>query len=73
MQNYTTIIGVIQLRSKKCSYDIVQKRFSIGSSTVTLIMNRFQEIGLPLEDILQMEPLVVEYKWYKLKVENSKI
>ena len=38
MQNYTTIIGVIELRLQKQSYDIVQKRFGIGSSTVTLIM-----------------------------------
>jgi hypothetical protein len=30
MHNYTTIISVIELRSKNCSYDIVQKRYSIG-------------------------------------------
>ena len=40
MQSYTTIIGVIELRLQKQSYDIVQKRFGIGSSTVTLIMKR---------------------------------
>jgi transposase len=60
MQNYTTIIGVIELRSKRCSYDTVQKRYSIGSGTVTLIMNRFKEIGLTLEDLQQMEPIKVE-------------
>ena len=35
MQSYTTIIGVIELRLQKQTYDIVQKRFGIGSSTVT--------------------------------------
>ena len=33
---------------KKQTYDIVQKRFGIGSSTVTLIMKRFKEMGLSL-------------------------
>ena len=28
MQNYTTIIGVIELRAQKCSYDTVQKLYS---------------------------------------------
>lgn len=46
MQNYTTIIGVIELRSQKCSYNTVQKRYSIGSGTVTLIMNRYKQLGI---------------------------
>lgn len=41
MQSYTTIIGVVELRLQKQSYTTVQKRYSIGSSTVTLIMKRF--------------------------------
>lgn len=36
MQNHTTIIGVIKLRSQTCSYDTVLKWHSIGSSTDTL-------------------------------------
>lgn len=64
MQNYTTIMGVIELRSKGCSYDTMQKRYSIGSSTVTLILNRFKEIGLTLEDLQQMEPRKVEDAFY---------
>jgi len=64
MQNYTTIIGVIELRLNGCSYDTVQKRYSIGSSTVTLIMNRFREIGLSLDDIRPMEPGLVEDTFY---------
>ncbi len=64
MQNYTTIIGVIELRLKNCSYDTVQKRYSIGSSTVTLVMNRYKALGLSLDDLKQMEPASVEAAFY---------
>lgn len=64
MQNYTTIVGVIELRLKKCSYDTVQKRYSIGSSTVTLIMNRYKALGLSLDVLKQMEPSSVEAAFY---------
>ncbi len=64
MQHYTTIVGVIELRLKKQSYDTIQKRYSIGSSTVTLIMKRFKEMGLSLDDLKQMEPGKVEKAFY---------
>ena len=38
MQNYTTIVGVIELRQRGCSYEVIQKRYSIRSSTLQLIM-----------------------------------
>ena len=41
MQSYSTILGVIELRLEKVSYATTQKRYRIGSSTITLIMNRF--------------------------------
>lgn len=64
MQNYTTIIGVIELRAQKCSYDTVQQRYSIGSGTVALIMNRYKALGLSLDDLKQMEPSRVEAAFY---------
>ena len=64
MQNYSTIVGVIGLRTGGCPYDVVQKRYSIGSSTVTLIMNRFKELGMSLEDIRKMEPSKLEEAFY---------
>lgn len=64
MQNYTTIVGIIELRSQKCSYDTVQKRYSIGSGTVTLIMNRYRQLGVSLDDLKQMEPVKVEAACY---------
>ncbi len=64
MQSYTTIIGVIELRLEKVSYATTQKRYRIGSSTVTLIMNRFQELGLTLDELKAMEPKKVEDAFY---------
>ena len=42
MQNYTTIIGIIELRLQKIGYETTQKRYGVGSSTVTLVMKRFR-------------------------------
>ena len=39
----------------KQTYDIVQRRFGIGSSTVTLIMKRVKEMGLSIDDLKQMD------------------
>lgn len=64
MQNYTTILGVIKLRSENVPYDVVQKRYSIGSSTVTLIMNRFKEANLTYLELSQMEPAKVVALFY---------
>lgn len=46
MQKYSTIIGVIELRQSGIGYRTTKKRYNIGNSTVTLIMNRFHELGL---------------------------
>ena len=56
MQHYTTIVSVIELRLQKQPYSVIQTRYSIGSSTVTLIMKRFKDLGLSLDDLKQMEP-----------------
>ena len=64
MQNYTTILGVIKLRSENVPYDVVQRRYSIGSSTVTLIMNRFKDSNLTYLELSQMEPAKVVALFY---------
>ena len=60
MQDYNTIIGVIQMRLVDCSYDIVQRRYNIGSGTVTLIMNRFHDSGLTFDQLKLMDPVQVQ-------------
>ena len=47
MHDYNTILGVIELRLSKVSYDSVQKRYRIGRSGIALIMNRYKDSGLP--------------------------
>lgn len=54
MHDYTTIIGVIELRLNKISYDNVQKRYRIGRSGISLIMERYRDSGLSLDDLKQM-------------------
>ena len=40
MHDYNTILGVIELRLSKVSYDAVQKRYRIGRSGIALIIIR---------------------------------
>ena len=54
MHDYNTILGVIELRLSKVSYDTVQKRYRIGRSGIILIMKRYNESGLSLDDLRQM-------------------
>lgn len=64
MQNYSTIVGIIEFRLEGRSYEVVQKRYSVGSGTVTKMMDRYKEIGLSLEDLRRMEPKNVEDLFY---------
>ncbi|MCD8082824.1 MAG: hypothetical protein LUE86_04685 [Clostridiales bacterium] len=54
----------LELRQKGIGYLSTQRRYNIGSSTVTHIMNRFQEIGIPLDDLKVMPPKKVEETFY---------
>ena len=56
MKNYATIVGVIDLRLQGISYRDVQRRHGVGSSTVSLIMGRFEALGFSLEKLKAMEP-----------------
>ena len=49
MHDYNTILGVIELRLSKVSYDSVQKRYRIGRSGIALIMNRYKDSGLSVD------------------------
>ena len=67
MQNYSTTIGVIELRQQQVGYATTQKRYGIGSSIVTLIMKRFKEFGLTLKELRAMLPKSVEEAFIHLK------
>jgi len=72
MQNYSIIIGVIDLRLKGVSYRDVQSRYGVGSSTVTLIMTRLKEIGCTLDELRGMEPDIVESLVYPPETRRRK-
>ena len=64
MQNYNTIIGVITMRQNECSYPVIERRYHIGSNTAQLIIRKFNDLGLSLDEIKQMNPSSVEDMFY---------
>ena len=54
MHDYNTILGVIELRLSKVSYDSVQKRYRIGRSGIAFDHEPLQDSGLSLDDLRQM-------------------
>ena len=62
MQNYNTIIGVIQMRQNECSIRVIRERYHIGNGTVQLILNRFNASGFSLEQLKTLEPSEVALK-----------
>ncbi|MDO4650622.1 MAG: transposase [Eubacteriales bacterium] len=64
MQDYTTIIGTIEMRQRGISYGDCRARYGIGTSTITLIMNRFKESGKDLDSLKQMSSEEVERLFY---------
>lgn len=64
MQNYTTILGIIDMRQRGISFDDCRNRYGVGSSTITLIMNRFRDCGKDLSALRQISPTEVEELFY---------
>ncbi len=64
MQNYSTIIGVIELRQNGIGFSTIRRRYEIGSSTISLIMKRFGELRFTLDELRIMNPRDVESKFY---------
>lgn len=56
MQDYRTIVGVIDLRTRGHSYREVQARYGIGSGTVTSLMEKYAACGRTLGELRAMEP-----------------
>ncbi len=60
MQDYNTIVGVIQMRQNECSFSVIEARYRIGSGTVQRILTRFTASGMTLDELKAMEPSAVE-------------
>ena len=68
MHDYNTILGVIELRLSKVSYDAVQKRYRIGRSGIALIMNRYKDSGLSLDDLRQKLISSIQKKTFDIRI-----
>lgn len=64
MQNWTTILGIIDMRQRSISYNDCCNRYHVGHSTVKLIISRFSEIGKNLTALRQIAPEDVETSFY---------
>lgn len=64
MQKYTTIMGVIDMRSRGIGYRACISRYHIGCSTIELIMRRFKNCGKSFEELQKMSAEEVENLFY---------
>lgn len=55
MHDYTSIIGVIELRLHKINYDNVKKYCRIGRIEISLNMERYRNSRLSLDDLKQSQ------------------
>ena len=49
-------MGIIRMRQQGLSYRQCHDRFKVGNSTITLLMARYQDLGLSLTDLEKMDP-----------------
>ena len=63
-RDYRTVIGILEARLKGESYSWIQRKFGIGSSTVTRIAKIFQGLGISFEELCRKEPAEVIELFY---------
>lgn len=64
MQNCTTILGIIDMRTRGISYADCCNRYHVGHSTISLIMSRFKDSGHTQDTLKQMSPEDIEHLFY---------
>ena len=67
MQDYSTIIGIIDMRLHDISYDDCCARYKVGHSTIALIMSKYNLLGRSLEELRELAPPDVEKMFYPPK------
>lgn len=60
MQTYATIIGILRMKKDGFSYESIQHRFCIGSSTMNRTLNRLDKLDLSYEELSQKAQEEVE-------------
>ena len=76
MQPCSTILGIIEMRLRGISYDDCRRRYGVGNSTITLIMDRYKTHGISLDDLKKLSATDVESAFYppdniRRKAENA--
>ena len=72
-RDYRTVIGILEARLKGKSYSWIQRKFGIGSSTITRIAKIFQGLGISFEELCRKEPAEVIERFIRTAlVENRK-
>lgn len=64
MQSYNVIVGVVDMKLKGFSYEDIRMRHKVGSSTITLIMNRFYDVEKSIDELKSLPPRDVEELFY---------
>lgn len=64
MQPCSTILGIIEMRLRGISYDDCRRRYGVGNSTITLIMDRYKAHGVSLDDLKKLGATDVESAFY---------
>lgn len=64
MQPCSTILGIIEMRLRGISYDDCRRRYGVGNSTITLIMDRYKAHGVSLDDLKKLSATDVESAFY---------
>jgi transposase len=74
MQSYTTIVGVIRLRSEGIPFPECEARYQIGSWTAQDIMKKYRALGRTLAQLETMTPEDVEKLFYPaIQIRHKKI
>lgn len=66
------IIKIIRMREALEPYEVCQSSCGVGSSVVTHVMRRYEELGIPASDLSVMEPKQVEELFYPLNKRRRK-
>src|SRR5699024_1405244 len=64
MQPCSTILGIIEMRLRGISYDDCRRRYGVGNSTITLIIDRYKAHGVSLDDLKKLSATDVESAFY---------
>ncbi len=64
MHSYTVIVGILIARRDGVSFTSIRKKYGIGVKGIYLILNRFEALGVGLEEFINWPPEKVEEAIY---------